>query len=82
MPMPVPVVLREAWATLVVTLVSGSPRTGGVRFTLIALLALGLGLQNAVARALAVPDLLAVACLAACVLARAEAPWTRPIVSR
>lgn len=131
-------------AALVVTLVSGSPYTGGVRFTLIALLALGLGLQNAVARALAVPDLkttvltltitgiasdgrlaggpgskagrrvlsaaamlagalvgamgvlhghpvlplvlavviLAVACLAACVLARADAPWTRPVVSR
>ncbi|MGW6204070.1 YoaK family protein [Streptomyces sp. NPDC055089] len=128
---------------LVVTLVSGSPYTGGVRFTLIALLAVGLGLQNAVARALAVPDLkttvltltitgiasdgrlaggpgskagrrvlsaaamlagalvgamgvlhghpvlplvlavviLAVACLAACVLARADAPWTRPVVS-
>ncbi|TXS47998.1 YoaK family protein [Streptomyces sp. OR43] len=131
-------------AALVVTLVSGSPYTGGVRFTLIALLALGLGLQNAVARALAVPDLkttvltltitgiasdgrlaggpgskagrrvlsaaamlagalvgamgvlhghpvlplvlavviLAVASLAACVLARADAPWTRPVVSR
>ncbi|HEY9332558.1 MAG TPA: YoaK family protein [Streptomyces sp.] len=131
-------------AALVVTLVSGSPYTGGVRFTLIALLALGLGLQNAVARALAVPDLkttvltltitgiasdgrlaggpggkagrrvlsaaamlagalvgamgvlhghpvlplvlavviLAVACMAACVLARADAPWTRPVVSR
>ncbi|WP_328898488.1 YoaK family protein [Streptomyces sp. NBC_00236] len=131
-------------AALVVTLVSGGPYTGGVRFTLIALLALGLGLQNAVARALAVPDLkttvltltitgiasdgrlaggpggkagrrvlsaaamlagalvgamgvlhghpvlplvlavviLAVACLAACVLARADAPWTRPVVSR
>ncbi|MBW5254267.1 DUF1275 domain-containing protein [Streptomyces sp. P01-B04] len=130
-------------AALVVTLVSGSPYTGGVRFTLIALLAVGLGLQNAVARALAVPDLkttvltltitgiasdgrlaggpgskagrrvlsaaamlagalvgamgvlhghpvlplvlavviLAVACLAACVLARADAPWTRPLVS-
>lgn len=131
-------------AALVVTLVSGSPYTGGVRFTLIALLALGLGLQNAVARALAVPDLkttvltltitgiasdgrlaggpgskagrrvlsaaamlagalvgamgvlhghpvlplvlavviLAVACLATCALARADAPWTRPVVSR
>lgn len=130
-------------AALVVTLVSGSPYHGGVRFTLIGLLAVGLGLQNAVARALAVPDLkttvltltitgiasdgrlaggpgskagrrvlsaaamlagalvgamgvlhghpvlplvlavviLAVACLAACVLARADAPWTRPVVS-
>lgn len=26
--------------------------------------------------------ILAVACLAACVLARADAPWTRPVVSR
>lgn len=44
-------------AALVVTLVSGEPYTGGVRFALIALLGLGLGLQNAAVRALAVPDL-------------------------
>ncbi|MGC5395953.1 YoaK family protein [Streptomyces sp. DT20] len=44
-------------AALVVTLISGSPYDGGVRFTLIVLLALGLGVQNAVSRALAVPDL-------------------------
>lgn len=44
-------------AALVVTLISGSPYDGGVRFALIVLLALGLGVQNAVSRALAVPDL-------------------------
>lgn len=42
---------------LTVSLVSGGPYTGGVRFTLIALLGLGLGVQNAAVRALAVPDL-------------------------
>ncbi|MFD7862775.1 YoaK family protein [Streptomyces sp. NPDC057682] len=56
--------LRGLWAetvcvlaALAVALVSGTPFHGGVRFTLIVLLALGLGVQNAVARALAVPDL-------------------------
>ncbi|MFF2729537.1 YoaK family protein [Streptomyces sp. NPDC058008] len=44
-------------AAMVVTLVSGGPYTGGVRFTLIVLLGLGLGVQNAAVRALAVPDL-------------------------
>ncbi|WP_411086541.1 YoaK family protein [Streptomyces sp. 061-3] len=44
-------------AAVIVTLVSGTPFVGGVRFTLIVLLALGLGVQNAVSRALAVPDL-------------------------
>ncbi|MET7647147.1 YoaK family protein [Streptomyces sp. NPDC005426] len=130
-------------AALVVTLVSGSPYHGGVRFTLVVLLALGLGAQNAVARALAVPDLkttvltltitgiasdgriaggggsragrrtlsaaamlagalagavavlhghpvlplvlavaiLAALCLVTYVLARADAPWARPVVS-
>lgn len=42
---------------LVVTVVSGGPYTGGVRFTLVALLGIGLGVQNAAARTLAVPDL-------------------------
>ncbi|MFG2590020.1 YoaK family protein [Streptomyces sp. NPDC048438] len=44
-------------AAMIVTLVSGGPYTGGVRFTLIVLLALGLGVQNAAVRAFAVPDL-------------------------
>jgi len=44
-------------AALTVSLVAGGPYTGGVRFTLIALLGLGLGVQNAAVRALAVPDL-------------------------
>jgi uncharacterized membrane protein YoaK (UPF0700 family) len=44
-------------AAVIVTQVSGSPYAGGVRFTLIVLLALGLGVQNSAARALAVPDL-------------------------
>ncbi|MFE9906860.1 YoaK family protein [Streptomyces clavifer] len=44
-------------AAMIVAFVSGQPYTGAVRFTLIALLALGLGVQNAAARALAVPDL-------------------------
>lgn len=44
-------------AAMIVTLVSGGPYTGGVRFALIVLLALGLGVQNAAVRALAVPDL-------------------------
>ncbi|MEE1742114.1 YoaK family protein [Streptomyces sp. BE147] len=44
-------------AALVVTLISGTPYSGGVRFTLIVLLGLGLGVQNAASRALAVPDL-------------------------
>lgn len=44
-------------AAVVVTVVSGGPYTGAVRFTLIALLGVGLGVQNAAARALAVPDL-------------------------
>lgn len=44
-------------AALAVALVAGSPFHGGARFTLIVLLALGLGVQNAVARALAVTDL-------------------------
>ncbi|MET8328626.1 YoaK family protein [Streptomyces sp. NPDC005181] len=44
-------------AAVIVTQVSGTPFVGGVRFTLIVLLALGLGVQNAVSRSLAVPDL-------------------------
>ncbi|MFB6777114.1 YoaK family protein [Streptomyces sp. NPDC056352] len=44
-------------AAVIVTQVSGSPYAGGVRFTLVVLLALGLGVQNSAARALAVPDL-------------------------
>ncbi|MFI6725738.1 DUF1275 family protein [Streptomyces atratus] len=44
-------------AALIVTLASGHPFVGGVRFALIALLGLGLGAQNAISRALAVPDL-------------------------
>ncbi|WP_327112653.1 DUF1275 domain-containing protein [Streptomyces sp. NBC_01341] len=43
-------------AALVVSLVSGGPYTGGARFALIALLGLGLGVQNAAVRAMAVPD--------------------------
>ncbi|WP_329041816.1 DUF1275 domain-containing protein [Streptomyces sp. NBC_00178] len=43
-------------AALVVSFVSGSPYTGGARFSLIALLGLGLGVQNAAVRAMAVPD--------------------------
>ncbi|MFG2626211.1 YoaK family protein [Streptomyces sp. NPDC048473] len=131
-------------AALIVTLASGHPFVGGVRFVLIALLGLGLGAQNAVSRALAVPDLtttvltltitgilsdsrfaggggskagrrvlsaaammtgalvgamavlhghprlplllavavLAVVTLAAIVLARADAPWVRPVVRK
>lgn len=131
-------------AALVVTLISGSPYDGGVRFALVVLLALGLGVQNAASRALAVPDLtttvltltitgiasdgrlaggggsragrrilsaaamlagalvgavavlhghptlplvlavaiLAVVCLAAQVLARADGPWTLPVVKK
>ncbi|MET7855650.1 YoaK family protein [Streptomyces sp. NPDC005318] len=45
-------------AAVIVTQMSGSPYVGEVRFTLIVLLALGLGVQNAAARALAVPDLM------------------------
>ncbi|WP_031080922.1 YoaK family protein [Streptomyces sp. NRRL WC-3549] len=44
-------------AAVVVTAVSGGPYTGAVRFTLVAVLGVGLGVQNAAARALAVPDL-------------------------
>ncbi|MER5614528.1 YoaK family protein [Streptomyces sp. NPDC002215] len=47
-------------AAVIVAVASGHPFTGGVRFALVALVALlglGLGLQNAVSRALAVPDL-------------------------
>ncbi|MEU0136964.1 YoaK family protein [Streptomyces sp. NPDC006296] len=44
-------------AALVVTLLSGGPYTGGARFTLVVLLGLGLGVQNASVRALGVPDL-------------------------
>ncbi|MFJ8885118.1 YoaK family protein [Streptomyces sp. NPDC102402] len=44
-------------AAMVLVLVSRAPYTGGVRLALIALLALGLGVQNAAVRALAVPDL-------------------------
>ncbi|MDF0374672.1 YoaK family protein [[Kitasatospora] papulosa] len=44
-------------AALVVTLISGAPYTGGVRFALIVLLGVGLGVQNAAALALGVPDL-------------------------
>ncbi|MFD0337666.1 YoaK family protein [Streptomyces sp. NPDC127117] len=44
-------------AALIVTAASGHPFTGGVRFALVVLLGLGLGVQNAVSRALAVPDL-------------------------
>ncbi|MFF2328489.1 MULTISPECIES: YoaK family protein [unclassified Streptomyces] len=46
-----------ALAALIVALVSGHPFDGGARFALISLLGLGLGVQNAVSRALAVPDL-------------------------
>jgi uncharacterized membrane protein YoaK (UPF0700 family) len=44
-------------AALIVTAACGHPFTGGVRFALVGLLGLGLGVQNAVSRALAVPDL-------------------------
>jgi uncharacterized membrane protein YoaK (UPF0700 family) len=45
-------------AAYVVAQVSGSPAYGGgVRYALIVLLGLGMGVQNAAARALAVPDL-------------------------
>ncbi|MER5555439.1 YoaK family protein [Streptomyces sp. NPDC002793] len=44
-------------AAMIVATVSGEPYTGGGRFTLIVLLGLGLGAQNACVRALAVPDL-------------------------
>ncbi|MGY3060436.1 uncharacterized membrane protein YoaK (UPF0700 family) [Streptomyces sp. TE3672] len=44
-------------AALIVAGASGHPFTGGVRFALVVLLGLGLGVQNAVSRALAVPDL-------------------------
>ncbi|MFC8228179.1 YoaK family protein [Streptomyces sp. NPDC057287] len=44
-------------AAMTVALLSGRPYAGGARFTLIVLLGLGLGVQNAVVRALAVPDL-------------------------
>ena len=44
-------------AAYVIAQVSGSPYGGGVRYPLIVLLGLGMGLQNAAARALAVPDL-------------------------
>ncbi|MFH9613034.1 YoaK family protein [Streptomyces pratensis] len=44
-------------AAMIVTLVSGGPYTGGVRFTLIVLLGVGLGVQNASVRSLAVPEL-------------------------
>ncbi|WUW49389.1 DUF1275 domain-containing protein [Streptomyces sp. NBC_01460] len=44
-------------AAMTVALVSGRPYTGGARFALIVLLGLGLGVQNAMVRVLAVPDL-------------------------
>ena len=44
-------------AAYVIAQVSGGPYGGGVRYGLIVLLGLGMGLQNAAARALAVPDL-------------------------
>lgn len=44
-------------AAMIVTLISGGPYTGGVRYALIMLLGVGLGVQNAAVRALAVPDL-------------------------
>ncbi|MFG2924446.1 DUF1275 family protein [Streptomyces sp. NPDC048305] len=44
-------------AAVILVLVSHAPYTGVVRFTLIALLGLALGVQNAAVRALAVPDL-------------------------
>ncbi|MET9356053.1 YoaK family protein [Streptomyces sp. NPDC006617] len=43
--------------TVVVTAVSDGPVTTGVRYTLIVFLGLAMGLQNAVARRLGVPDL-------------------------
>lgn len=46
-----------ALAASIVTLASGHPFVGGSRFALIALLGIGLGAQNAVSRALAVPGL-------------------------
>ncbi|MGW1098111.1 DUF1275 family protein [Streptomyces sp. NPDC002455] len=42
---------------MIVTQISGGPYTGGVRYALIMLLGVGLGVQNAAVRALAVPDL-------------------------
>ena len=42
---------------LVLAVVGGSPVPGGYRYALIALLGLSMGIQNAAARALAVPDL-------------------------
>lgn len=44
-------------AAYVLAQAAGSPYSGGVRYALIVLLGLGMGLQNAAARALAVPDL-------------------------
>ncbi|MFJ2269776.1 YoaK family protein [Streptomyces sp. NPDC087849] len=44
-------------AALIVVSASGHPYAGGARFALVVLLGLGLGVQNAVSRALAVPDL-------------------------
>jgi len=51
---PQTVLVAAAYA---IAQVSGSPYGGGARYGLIVLLALGMGLQNAAARALAVPDL-------------------------
>ena len=44
-------------ASVVVAAVSGDPVTSGYRYTLIVLLAVSMGVQNATARKLAVPDL-------------------------
>jgi uncharacterized membrane protein YoaK (UPF0700 family) len=44
-------------ASLVVAAASGEPVTGGYRYPLIVLLGLSMGIQNATARKLAVPDL-------------------------
>ncbi|MFB4420481.1 YoaK family protein [Streptomyces sp. QL37] len=44
-------------AAMIVALVSGGPYAGGARFTLIVLLGLGLGVQNAAVRVFGVPDL-------------------------
>ena len=44
-------------ASVVVAAVSGDPVTSGYRYTLIVLLAVSMGVQNATTRKLAVPDL-------------------------
>jgi uncharacterized membrane protein YoaK (UPF0700 family) len=44
-------------AAVILALLSGSPIPGGYRYALIAVLAIAMGIQNAAARKLAVPDL-------------------------